>query len=49
MHDNILTWNTTNWITVFLMAVGGFFLLNLGVMGYKKIRSNSGGNTASSV
>jgi predicted negative regulator of RcsB-dependent stress response len=28
--ENILTWNVTNWITVVLMVLIGFFLLGFG-------------------
>jgi hypothetical protein len=27
--ENILTWNTSNWITVVLMVAGGFFVVGL--------------------
>jgi hypothetical protein len=27
MEQNILTWNVANWITVILMAAGGFAIL----------------------
>lgn len=27
--ETVLTWNTSNWITVVLMALIGFFLLGL--------------------
>lgn len=29
MNESILTWNITNWITVVLMALLGFFVLGL--------------------
>lgn len=35
MNDNIITWTPTNWVTVFLMAVGGFFILGLAVKSVK--------------
>lgn len=40
-NDNIITWTPTNWITVFLMALGGFLILNLAVKGFKKLSGNS--------
>jgi hypothetical protein len=32
METTIISWTPTNWITIFLMAVGGFVILKLGVM-----------------
>jgi len=29
MNESILTWNVTNWITVVLMAAGGFLVFGL--------------------
>lgn len=29
MEPAIITWTPTNWVTVFLMALGGFFILGL--------------------
>ena len=29
MNESILTWNVTNWITVVLMAAGGFLIAGL--------------------
>ena len=29
MNESILTWNYTNWITVVIMAVVGFFVIGL--------------------
>jgi hypothetical protein len=29
MGENIITWNVTNWITIFLMAFLGFVILAL--------------------
>lgn len=49
MNDNIITWNVTNWVTIFLMAVGGFFLLGVatkGAKGAKKVIAARSGNTS---
>lgn len=35
MQDNIITWNMTNWLTIVLMALGGFALLAV-VTGFVK-------------
>lgn len=29
MEQNLITWNVPNWITILLMAAGGFALLGL--------------------
>ena len=42
MNDNIITWTPTNWVTVFLMALGGFFILGLLIKGGKAILNRSG-------
>lgn len=34
-HENIITWNVTNWITIFLMAFLGFALLALAARFWK--------------
>lgn len=46
MNDNIITWNVTNWVTIFLMAVGGFFLLGVTTKGAKKVIAARSGNTS---
>lgn len=47
MNDNIITWTPTNWVTVFLMAVGGFFILGFVVKGVKAVAAmRSGGASA---
>lgn len=46
MNDNIITWTPTNWVTVFLMAVGGFFILGLGVKGVKAVISARNGSSS---
>lgn len=38
MQDNIVTWNMTNWLTIVLMALGGFALLAV-VTGFVKNRA----------
>ncbi len=35
MSESILSWNVTNWITVVLMAAGGFFLAGLAIKAFK--------------
>lgn len=42
MNDNIITWTPTNWVTVFLMALGGFFILGLVVKGVKAVAAKRG-------
>ncbi len=37
MNDNIITWTPTNWVTVFLMAAGGFFLFGVIVKSIKSV------------
>lgn len=46
MNDNIITWTPTNWVTIFLMAVGGFFILGLVVKaGKAAIAARSGSSS----
>jgi hypothetical protein len=40
MNENIIAWNTTNWVTVILMAAIGFFLVGLALK-WKQGRSSS--------
>lgn len=40
MTENIISWNIANWITVLLMAMGGYALFVL----VTKFISGSGGN-----
>lgn len=47
MNDNIITWTPTNWVTVFLMAVGGFFILGLATKLVKKGLAARSGNADS--
>ena len=35
MSESILSWNVTNWITVVIMAAGGFFLASLAIKAFK--------------
>jgi hypothetical protein len=37
MEPVILSWTPTNWVTVFLMAVGGFLILKVIVVAVKKV------------
>ena len=48
MNDNIITWTPTNWITIFLMAVGGFFILGLVVKGVKAAAGAASNSTDTS-
>lgn len=36
--ENIISWNFTNWVTIVLMALGGFFVLSLLAQGARKLR-----------
>lgn len=38
MGENIISWNFTNWLTVFLMAMGGFLVLSLIAQAYHSAR-----------
>ena len=40
MQDNIVTWNMTNWLTIVLMALGGFAHLAM-VTGFDKNRAKT--------
>lgn len=37
----IIAWTPTNWATIFLMALGGFLLVKLAIMGAKKVTTGS--------
>jgi hypothetical protein len=41
MEPTIITWNATNWATVFLMVLGGFLVLKCITLGVQKVRSNA--------
>lgn len=43
MNDNIITWTPTNWVTVFLMAAGGFFIFGTVVKAVKSIAAARAG------
>jgi hypothetical protein len=36
MDTTIISWTPTNWVTIFLMAVGGFLVLKLAIVGIQK-------------
>lgn len=38
METTIISWTPTNWLTVFLMAIGGFVVLKLALIGVQKAR-----------
>lgn len=42
MDHTIISWTPTNWITVFLMAAGGFLILKAIGAGVKLVRSKQG-------
>lgn len=46
MKDNIITWTPTNWITIFLMALGGFFILGTATKAVKAAIAAKSGNTS---
>jgi hypothetical protein len=46
MEPVILSWTPTNWATVFLMALGGFLILKVIVIGVKKASSMNSAATA---
>lgn len=37
----IISWTPTNWVTIFLMALGGFLILHAGVMGVRYITTGN--------
>lgn len=41
MDPVIISWNPTNWATVFLMVLGGFLILKIGVLAFKKVSTGS--------
>lgn len=41
MQPVIISWTPTNWATIFLMALGGFLILKLAIVGYKKAKGQS--------
>lgn len=40
-EKTIITWNATNWITVIIMAVVGFFIIGLVAGGVRRMRGQS--------
>lgn len=38
MDPVIISWTPTNWVTIFLMALGGFLFLKLAVIAVEKAR-----------
>lgn len=40
MEQNLITWNVANWITVILMAAGGFAILKALQTWYQKSQSS---------
>lgn len=41
MHENILSWNITNWVTVVLMAAIIFVLLKMGMKYFAPVKAAS--------
>ncbi len=39
--ENHITWNVTNWVTVFLMALGGFLILKSLLKGVEAFRGGA--------
>jgi len=39
----IITWNVTNWVTIFLMAVLGFALVSAMMKAYKDYKAKKAG------
>lgn len=39
MDTTIISWTPTNWVTIFLMAAGGFLILKLIAMGIKNAQT----------
>lgn len=44
MQPVIISWTPTNWITIFLMAVGGFLILKGVFLGVTYIKNKSNGS-----
>lgn len=44
MDGVIIAWTPTNWATIFLMALGGFLLVKLAVLGAKKVTTGNSGS-----
>lgn len=40
MNPVIISWNATNWATVFLMVLGGFLIVKLAGIGISKARAS---------
>jgi hypothetical protein len=47
MQDSvIIAWTPTNWLTIFLMAVGGFLVIKLVTMGIKNASGSQSNQNA---
>lgn len=44
MDPVIISWTPTNWITIFLMVLGGFLLLKVAFMGVNMVRNKGAAN-----
>lgn len=44
MDGVVIAWTPTNWITIFLMALGGLLIVKLGVMGVKAVANRGAVN-----
>lgn len=41
MEPVIISWTPTNWLTIFLMAMGGVLLLKVAIMGVKFVTTGN--------
>ncbi len=41
MEPVIIAWTPTNWATIFLMVLGGFLILKVLSLGFKKITTGN--------
>ena len=46
MEPVIISWTPTNWLTIFLMAVGGFVILKGIILGVKFVQTKKSGSTS---
>lgn len=46
MDPVIISWTPTNWITIFLMVLGGFLVLKVATIGIKMVAAKAGAANA---
>lgn len=46
MDRTYISWTPTNWVTIFLMAAGGFVIAKAIIMGVKKVSASKGAASA---